>query len=40
MNAYLNGHALKVQLDWAMWFSGDRLDRGTHVVRLQLDASF
>ena len=40
VNAYLNGHALKVQLDWAMWFSGDRLDRGTHVVRLQLDASF
>jgi hypothetical protein len=38
-NVYLNGHLLKVQADWSHTF-GDRFDTGTHLVRLQLDASF
>lgn len=39
VNCYLNGHAFKIQLDWAHSF-GDDFGRGPHVVRLQLDASF
>lgn len=39
LNAYFNGHALKVQLDWTHAF-GDDLGRGPHTIRLQLDASF
>jgi len=39
LNAYFNGHALKVQLDWTHGF-GDDFGRGPHTVRLQLDASF
>jgi hypothetical protein len=38
-NYYINGHSLKVQADWSHSF-GDQFDLGTHVVRLQLDASF
>ena len=39
MNLYVDGHALKVQLDWAHWF-GNTFGPGEHLVRLQLDASF
>ncbi|WP_223754697.1 porin [Myxococcus sp. RHSTA-1-4] len=38
LNAYLNGHAFKVQGDYAYQFGTAGLDR--HLVRLQLDASF
>ena len=39
INAYFNNHALKVQLDWAHWFS-NQVGPGEHLLRLQLDASF
>lgn len=38
-NLYLNGHALKIQADWA-WAFGESLEGGVHLARLQLDASF
>jgi hypothetical protein len=38
-NVYLNGHALKLQGDWAFLFGRDPT-QGRHAVRLQLDASF
>jgi hypothetical protein len=39
LNRYFNGHALKVQTDWG-WTYGNDFDRGRHVARLQLDATF
>jgi hypothetical protein len=38
LNAYFNGHALKLQGDYAYQFGRAGVDR--HLVRLQLDASF
>lgn len=38
-NYYFNGHALKVQAEWAHSF-GASFDGGVHLARLQLDASF
>ncbi len=39
VNRYFNGHALKLQSDWG-WTYGNDFDRGRHVARLQLDATF
>ncbi len=38
-NLYLNGHAFKLQADYARFF-GDRSPKARDVVRLQLDATF
>jgi hypothetical protein len=38
-NYYINGHALKLQADWAHSFGDDFLG-GTHTIRVQVDASF
>ncbi len=39
LNRYFNGHALKLQSDWG-WTYGNAFERGRHVARLQLDATF
>lgn len=39
LNLYLNGHAFKLQTDYFYVF-GDDFGKGSHVARLQLDASF
>ena len=39
LNLYLNGHAFKLQSDYFYVF-GDDIGKGSHVARLQLDASF
>ena len=39
VNVYLNGHAFKIQTDYAYLF-GQKVEGGKHVVRIQLDASF
>jgi hypothetical protein len=39
VNLYLNGHFFKLQSDYFYIF-GDDLNKGQHVARLQLDASF
>ena len=39
LNVYLNGHAFKLQADYAYLF-GQKMAGGKHVVHVQLDASF
>jgi len=39
LNLYLNGHSFKLQSDYFYVF-GDDIGKGSHVARLQLDASF
>jgi hypothetical protein len=39
LNLYLNGHLFKIQSDYFYVF-GDDFGKGSHVARLQLDASF
>jgi hypothetical protein len=43
LNVYLNGHSLKIQADYTFAFGTDfdpSTNRGAHVARLQIDASF
>lgn len=39
LNLYVNGHAFKIQTDYFYAF-GRELEKGTHIARLQLDATF